>query len=133
MWQGDYYTILGVNRNANAEDIKKAFRKLALRYHPDRNLNNVEEAEKKFKEINEAYEVLGDGNKKREYDRLLGWRDYPWKTIINDNNSEGIADLDLIKEILQKLSKSGAGSDYIKYSVPWGCKRKCEWRRCRRW
>jgi len=133
MLQGDYYKTLGVGRDANDEDIKKAFRKLALRYHPDRNPNNVEEAEKKFKEINEAYEVLGDGNKRREYNRLLDWSGYPRKTIINDSNSEGIADLDLIKEMLQRLSKSGAGFDYSKYRVSWGCKRQCSWRHCRRW
>ena len=56
----DYYQILNVSRAANAEEIKKAFRQLAMRYHPDRNPENMEEAGEKFKEINEAYEVLGD-------------------------------------------------------------------------
>ena len=60
----DYYRILGVNKDASAQDIKKAFRQLALRYHPDRNPGDVKEAEEKFKEINEAYEVLGDEQKK---------------------------------------------------------------------
>ena len=65
----DYYKILGVERNATAEDIKKAFRKLALKYHPDRNKGN-KEAEEKFKDINEANEVLSDPTKRARYDQL---------------------------------------------------------------
>jgi len=63
----DYYNILGVDRNASEDDIKKAFRKLSVKWHPDRNPGN-KEAEEKFKEIAEAYEVLGDKDKKRKYD-----------------------------------------------------------------
>ncbi|RMG04329.1 MAG: molecular chaperone DnaJ [Nitrospirae bacterium] len=65
----DYYDILGVKRDASQEEIKKAFRKLARKYHPDLNPGN-KEAEKRFKEINEAYDVLGDPKKRAEYDRL---------------------------------------------------------------
>eukprot|EP00064_Thunnus_orientalis_P004384 superscaffoldBa00000396_g4395 len=57
----DYYQVLGVRRDASADDIKKSYRKLALRWHPDKNPENKEEAEKKFKELSEAYEVLSDG------------------------------------------------------------------------
>ncbi|MFN6945927.1 MAG: DnaJ C-terminal domain-containing protein [Cytophagaceae bacterium] len=64
----DYYSILGINRNASADEIKKAFRKLAVKYHPDKNVGNAE-AEEKFKEINEAYDVLGDPEKKKKYDQ----------------------------------------------------------------
>ena len=64
----DYYKILGVERGANEAEIKSAFRKLALKYHPDRNAGN-NSAEEKFKEINEAYEVLSDAQKRARYDQ----------------------------------------------------------------
>ena len=67
--KSDYYDILGVKRDASAEELKKAYRKLALKYHPDRNPGD-KEAEKKFKELNEAYEVLKDSNKRAAYDRM---------------------------------------------------------------
>jgi len=63
----DYYDVLGVNRDASDEDIKKAYRKLAMKYHPDRNPDS-KEAEEKFKEGKEAYEVLSDADKRRAYD-----------------------------------------------------------------
>ena len=62
----DYYTLLGVNKSASADEIKKAYRKLALQYHPDK--NKTKEAEMKFKEITKAYEVLSDPQKKQMYD-----------------------------------------------------------------
>jgi curved DNA-binding protein len=65
----DYYKILGVERNASPEEIKKVYRKLAMKYHPDRNPGN-KTAEEKFKEINEAYEVLRDPKKRSHYDQL---------------------------------------------------------------
>jgi curved DNA-binding protein len=65
----DYYKILGVERSASEQDIKKAYRKLAMKYHPDRNPGN-KQAEDKFKEINEAYQVLSDANKRARYDQL---------------------------------------------------------------
>lgn len=64
----DYYKVLGVARNADEKEIKKAFRKLAQQYHPDKNPGNAE-AERKFKEINEAYTVLSDAEKRTQYDR----------------------------------------------------------------
>ncbi len=64
----DYYSILGVNKDAKAEEIKKAYRKLAVKYHPDKNPGK-KDAEEKFKEINEAYEVLSDAEKRKKYDQ----------------------------------------------------------------
>jgi molecular chaperone DnaJ len=65
----DYYEVLGVNRTANAQELKSAYRKIALQYHPDRNPGN-KEAEEKFKEASEAYEVLSDEEKRARYDRF---------------------------------------------------------------
>ncbi len=65
----DYYNVLGVAKGANEDELKKAYRKLAMQYHPDRNAGNAE-AEKKFKAINEAYDVLKDPQKKAAYDRF---------------------------------------------------------------
>ena len=64
----DYYDVLGIQRNANKNDIKKAFRKLARQYHPD--VSEEPDAETKFKEINEAYEVLSNDDKRSKYDRF---------------------------------------------------------------
>ncbi|NLC92193.1 MAG: DnaJ domain-containing protein [Treponema sp.] len=72
----DYYEILGVTKNATSDEIKKAYRKLAFEYHPDRNEGNAV-AEEKFKEINAAYDVLGDETKKRNYDNY-GFSEQPY-------------------------------------------------------
>src|SRR4030065_2310371 len=64
----DYYEVLGVNRNAPDDEIKKAFRRLAFQYHPDR--NREDGAEEKFKEVKEAYEILCDPQKRASYDRF---------------------------------------------------------------
>ena len=65
----DYYDTLGVARNAGEEEIKKAYRRLAIQHHPDRNPGD-RQAEEKFKELNEAYQVLSDGEKRAQYDRF---------------------------------------------------------------
>jgi len=66
----DYYHILGISKGTSNEEIKKAYRKLAMQYHPDRNQGNEGWANEKFKEINEAYGVLGDPKKRKQYDQF---------------------------------------------------------------
>ncbi|KAB2925337.1 MAG: molecular chaperone DnaJ [Bacteroidetes bacterium] len=84
----DYYEVLGIQRTASADDIKKAYRKLALQFHPDRNPNN-KEAEEKFKEATEAYEVLSDQPKRQRYDQfghqgMRGGQDFHQYSNFND-------------------------------------------------
>ncbi|MEO9870586.1 DnaJ C-terminal domain-containing protein [Ekhidna sp.] len=72
----DYYQVLGVNKTASQNEIKKAYRKLAVKYHPDKNPDD-KVAEEKFKEISEAHEVLGDPEKRKKYDELgANWKQY---------------------------------------------------------
>ena len=66
MTKKDYYETLGINKNSSNDEIKKSYKKLALKYHPDR--NKEKDAEEKFKEISEAYAVLSDDTKKQQYD-----------------------------------------------------------------
>ncbi|MDD3030977.1 MAG: DnaJ domain-containing protein, partial [Atribacterota bacterium] len=70
MAKKDYYQILNISKDASQEEIKKAYRKLALKYHPDANPDNKKEAESKFKEIGEAYSVLSDPEKRARYDQF---------------------------------------------------------------
>ncbi len=65
----DYYKILGVSRDSSAQEIKRAYRKIAMKYHPDKNPNDPS-AEEKFKEASEAYSVLSDNEKKARYDQF---------------------------------------------------------------
>jgi molecular chaperone DnaJ len=90
MAKRDYYEVLGVNKNASADDIKRAYRRKAMKFHPDKNPND-KTAEAKFKECAEAYEVLSDSEKRQRYDQFghdglrgMGMRDYShmrWQDI----------------------------------------------------
>ncbi len=90
MAKRDYYEVLGVSKNASADDIKRAYRRMAMKYHPDKNPNN-KEAETRFKECAEAYEVLSDAEKRQRYDQFghdglrgMGMHDYShmrWQDI----------------------------------------------------
>ena len=72
----DYYKILGVERSASQDEIKKAYRKLAVKYHPDKNPDD-KVAEEKFKEISEAYQVIGNADSRKKYDELgANWKQY---------------------------------------------------------
>ncbi len=92
----NYYSLLGIPAGATSEEVKSAFRRMALKYHPDRNPGNEGEAEVKFKEINEAYGVLGNVERRRDYDGLRKGQFVPynqhftspseeiWVSIVND-------------------------------------------------
>jgi curved DNA-binding protein len=82
----DYYEILGVPRNATEKELKEAYRRLVRKYHPDLNPNNREEAEKIFREINEAYEVLSDPEKRKLYDKY----GHNWKNFSQFKDYENI-------------------------------------------
>ena len=91
MAKRDYYEVLGVAKNASPDEIKRAYRRMAIKYHPDKNPDNKKEAEVKFKECAEAYEVLSDPEKRQRYDQFghdglrgSGVRDYShmrWQDI----------------------------------------------------
>lgn len=95
----DYYETLGVSRSASQDEIKKAFRSLARKYHPDANPENKAEAEAKFKEIGEAYEVLSDENKRKMYDQTgsvdfgSGRQDFNWQDFTHFNDFSDLGDL----------------------------------------
>ena len=84
----DYYSILGIARNASSEDIKKAYRKLAIKYHPDKN-NGDKESERKFREVSEAYETLSDQDKKRRYDNPDPFRSQGWNPFQGTDPFQG--------------------------------------------
>jgi len=101
----DYYKVLGVDRKATDNDIKKAYRKLAMKWHPDRNPNNKKEAETKFKEIGEAYACLSDKNKRKQYDTfgIDGLKGGMGGTGFTFNNAE-----DIFKEFFGDSSPFGS-------------------------
>ena len=89
----DYYEILEISRTADKESIKKAYRKLALQFHPDRNQGDSE-AESKFKDINEAYRVLSTGSTKRRYDRM--WNTHVGRKQIKKDYEESTRSKDSV-------------------------------------
>jgi curved DNA-binding protein len=126
----DYYAILGVNKNATGDEIKKTFRKLAVKYHPDRNPGD-KKAEERFKEISEAYEVLSDPEKRQKYDQFgqywqhageAGWS--PSGTGVDfggfDFSQYGNFD-EFINELLGRFSSPGAaGAKTYRYRTTTG-------------
>jgi len=127
----DYYRVLGVARNASQDEIKKAFRQLALQHHPDRNPQNEKEAEERFKEINEAYEVLGDEARRQRYEYVITFSSYAQGPVGSDWDGD---QLNLDEEALQQLLSQLAALD-LGFGIGPGFGRGCGrgfGRRCRR-
>ena len=100
----DYYEVLGISKDATEKDIKKAYRKLAFKYHPDKNPDNKKEAEEKFKEVNEAYSVLSDPEKRRQYD--MGGFDFA-----DFGFGEGFDPFEIFRTFMGKHGKKGKGNN----------------------
>lgn len=122
----DYYKVLGIDKNATREEVKKAFKKLALKYHPDRAPEGKkEEYEEKFKEINEAASVLGDDKKRQQYDQFGssafssggGFEGYDFSDVMSQFRSGSFGNFDDIFDHLFNGGKRGArqrkGSDLL--------------------
>jgi len=95
----DYYKTLGVDRKASGAEIKSAYRKLARKFHPDVNPNN-KDAEAKFKQLNEAYQVIGDADKRKKYDELGA----DWE--------HGVSQEEMMRRYARQQSAAGAGADF---------------------
>ncbi|MCI4350752.1 MAG: molecular chaperone DnaJ [Thermoplasmata archaeon] len=116
MAKRDYYEVLGVERDATAEQVKTAYRKLARQHHPDMNKDNPKPAEEKFKELSEAYEVLVDSSKRRKYDQLgfggvesdFGPGGFTWQNFTHVGDLE---DLLGSSPFFEQLLRNGAVGD----------------------
>ena len=96
--ENDYYSLLGINSNSTFNEIKKAFRKMSLDYHPDRNKNDIEKTHI-FKKINQAYEILSDPNKRKTYDESI-----KMFNIGNLNNIENILKSEIFSSLFSNLN-----------------------------
>ena len=110
----DYYQILGIKKEASQDEIKKAFRKLALKYHPDANPNSKEEAEKKFKEIGEAYAILSDPEKRARYDQFgtADTPDFGAGFDFRDIFGEGMDDFGSFSDVFESFFGGGTRRAY---------------------
>jgi len=132
----NYYQLLGVDRDAPQQEIKRAFRRMASLYHPDHNPQSAKEAEERFKEINQAYEVLSDDGKRRRYDSLIDrQRSRRRDVTLEDFLNWSFTGRDILEELLREFANRSIifveDDPGIPRSRPWGCGRGGG-RRCRR-
>ncbi|MFA6411202.1 MAG: DnaJ domain-containing protein [Syntrophales bacterium] len=106
----DYYRTLGVSETASADEIKKVYRKLAVKYHPDKNPGNVKASEAKFKEVSEAYFVLSDAKRRQQYDQM---RKYGGGDSANFAGAQGFD----FEDLLRQFSSRGGGHGSRRYSA----------------
>ncbi len=115
--QRDYYQVLGVAETATTDEIKKAFRRLAKQYHPDRNPNNPQAAER-FKEINEAHDVLSDADKRKKYDQMRRYGAFSpeggrrGRSAPQDSGNFDISDLGGLGDIFSSIFGRRGGAGY---------------------
>ena len=110
----DYYQVLGVSRGATPEEIKKAYRNLARKYHPD--VCKEPGVEEKFKEINEAYEVLGDEDKRKKYDQLGSqWQTYT--VAVTNNGPDAATNVVLLDTLPSGVTFQSATSSHGVFSL----------------
>jgi len=125
----DYYGILGVSRSASDDDVKKAYRKLAMQFHPDKNPGKEHWANEKFKEINEAYAVLGNAEKRKQYDQFGTTGDASdifrnqatestFEDVMKDFGGAGL-NSDFLDSIFGEMLR-GRGGSFRQYSSPGG-------------
>ncbi len=110
MKQKDYYQVLGVGETASADEIKKVYRKLAVKYHPDKNPDNPKQAEAKFKEISEAYYVLSDEKRRAQYDQM---RKFGGGGQANFAGAQGFN----FEDLLRQFSSGGRSRSSARYSA----------------
>src|SRR3970282_2831342 len=121
MAEQDYYEILGVPRGASKEEIKRAYRRLAKKHHPDLNKDNPKSAEEKFKKISEAYEVLIDDDKKRIYDaygreglrqQVGGGQGFDWDRFTHAADLEDLLGRDLFQSFFGRSGSPFGGGGF---------------------
>lgn len=118
MAKRDFYEVLGVSRSASQDEIKKAYRQMALKYHPDRNAGN-KEAEEKFKEAAEAYEVLGDPEKRQRYDQFgyEGLRGTNYRDFTDINDISGRLEIFSVVVLGDRFLKKYLAADNVDVGV----------------
>jgi DnaJ-class molecular chaperone len=127
----NFYQVLGIKQDASQGEIKRAFRRMASLYHPDHNPQAPKEAEEEFKEINEAYEVLGDEAKRGQYDRRFHPRRPPsGEVTMEDFLNWRFTGSEFLEELLREFSAGTVIFHETPRSRPWACGRG-RGRRCR--